>query len=1296
MTSLTVTATQTGTSGTFQTLQVKVLTGAKVSASQSGTTEKKALTSNAPNNSITPSATGSLIYGGMLVDGGTSWTAEAASTIQQTVSGSGKLAGVFRSTSTTTASTPTTQGATAPSATFSGLLAQAEILAATTLAEDASSPSAVATQSTDTVTTASFSPPPGSLLVAVAVANVASGTDTLVISDSSGLTWTTLVQEDPASEGAIIVAVADIQALTVTGTGSVRLPKMSVAGFTRTNLTGTGSVRLPKMSVAAAGQLGFPFPANVLGLLIELNVGGVWTDITGYVYQRSPITITRGRPDESSTVNPSVCTLTLNNRDGRFSSRNPSGPYYGKIGRNAQLRIRAQDNWVPPYGMAYRFWGEISAWPQGWDPTGADVYVMITASGVLRRFGQGAIIGAALDRFYSRLSDNTVPVGWWPCEDGSGATSIASGLPGGSAMQFTGTPSLAANSDFACCTAIPTLGGSTWTGQIPTTGSGNTEGLFLVSSAGSGTFTGPQNSPAVNVQTWGGGSGGTGGYPGTINSVTSGLGGPGGSGGEWAAEINVPTTQGTSYSYTVGAGSAGSASGDHKGTAGGTTTITIGAKTVTAHGGQPFSGSLNLSVSGSDISSVTWEAGSGGTGSSNAFHENGGYGSSNVDTSGPGSEAGMGGGASGGTSSSGGFQPALTQTGADAVPGGGPGGDGGDDTPTSGNVPAAGPGGGGGGGGGTASTADPGGAGHDGMLKISWIIPGSGGFVPDSNVMRFLLEAAQGDADGGVIWSAETFGTISTLNVMYRAGAAVLSAPVSGTITALTVNALPAAIPAGTVTLWSSAGSQAFTTSGASSGATSIPVSSVAVVNTTEAGDAITIGTTQPGYLELAGYNAIGSVLLDSGPQPFAANGAQLMVSAELTPDGSGNIDWLLSALDTVTGSIVASYTGSVTAATLGQVSAVVANPGGALSSTATGEITIQYDSVPLASMALPAAAYAGETAAARLTRFGGEEGITVVIVGDGTTSALMGPQAAGSQVLDVLQQCEDADRGLLFEPRDTFGLGYRCRTSLYNQSPAVTLNYTSAQVMDPLLPTDDDLLTVNDVTVSRDNGSSVTTALQAGTMSIQPPPAGVGDYTFSLTAVVDSDAQLADLAGWIVHVGTVDEMRYPSVNNALERTEAQAVFTDSVYCDIGDYFSISNPPAWQPPGTIRQLVYGLNETLNAFTWRIEANCVPESPYEVAVIGTTWHVDTDGSSLHGNISGAATTLQADTPAGNALWTLTDVPFDILVGGERMTVTAVTGSSSPQTMTVTRGVNGVTLAITAGTPISLFYPPVVAL
>ena len=94
------------------------------------------------------------------------------------------------------------------------------------------------------------------------------------------------------------------------------------------------------------------------GLLVELLIDGSWVDITRRVMVRDSggqISISRGQTAEGQQPTPGTCQFQLNNRDGLFSLSNPMSPYYGKIGRNTQLRVsvaRGDDK-------NYRFWGEV-------------------------------------------------------------------------------------------------------------------------------------------------------------------------------------------------------------------------------------------------------------------------------------------------------------------------------------------------------------------------------------------------------------------------------------------------------------------------------------------------------------------------------------------------------------------------------------------------------------------------------------------------------------------------------------------------------------------------------------------------------------------------------------------------------------------------------------------------------------------------------------------------------------------------------------------------------------------------
>lgn len=84
------------------------------------------------------------------------------------------------------------------------------------------------------------------------------------------------------------------------------------------------------------------YPFTPLPVVVEFWNGTTWVDITDYTYSRNGggITITRGFQDEDTTPQPGSCSFEINNRDGRFTPKNPTGPYYGLIGRNTPVRVR--------------------------------------------------------------------------------------------------------------------------------------------------------------------------------------------------------------------------------------------------------------------------------------------------------------------------------------------------------------------------------------------------------------------------------------------------------------------------------------------------------------------------------------------------------------------------------------------------------------------------------------------------------------------------------------------------------------------------------------------------------------------------------------------------------------------------------------------------------------------------------------------------------------------------------------------------------------------------------------------
>lgn len=304
---------------------------------------------------------------------------------------------------------------------------------------------------------------------------------------------------------------------------------------------------------------------------------------------------------------------------------------------------------------------------------------------------------------------------------------------------------------------------------------------------------------------------------------------------------------------------------------------------------------------------------------------------------------------------------------------------------------------------------------------------------------------------------------------------------------------------------------------------------------------------------------------------------------------------------------------------------------------------------------------YDGEIIGDRLTRLATEEGVLLSVASrDGADTAL-GPQHP-DKLMDLFWEAEAADMGFLYEERTRAALSYRTRTTLYNQSPALTLSYS--QLVTPFETVDDDRYLRNDRTATRELGSSARAVLESGTLSIQDPPNGVGLYDDTTTVNVHSDDQLNDVAGWLLHLGTVDEARYPQIRILIHKYPA--LIDDVCRLKPGDIICITDLPDFLPPGPVYLMVEGGMEEIRALEWSVTLVCSPGSPWNVIELNDDdARLDTDGSTLVSAVSSSATSLVVHTtqPATAGLmpvWTedAADCPFDLEMGGEHITALAV--------------------------------------
>lgn len=342
-------------------------------------------------------------------------------------------------------------------------------------------------------------------------------------------------------------------------------------------------------------------------------------------------------------------------------------------------------------------------------------------------------------------------------------------------------------------------------------------------------------------------------------------------------------------------------------------------------------------------------------------------------------------------------------------------------------------------------------------------------------------------------------------------------------------------------------------------------------------------------------------------------------------------------------------------AATLGSVTGVSFQADADVSDFGFGHLAV-LDTGGSSSPSNAAMGWMGDTAAARMIRLTDEEGIMFRLVGDPGITAQMGVQQVAT-LLELLDDAKDADGGVLYEQPDAVGLIYRTRASMYNQPPNMVLDALDNELQNPFRPVRDDLRVRNVVQVDRIDGSSVQVQDSASVQEF-------GIYDTSLTLNLFSDTQLLDAAGWALHQGTWPGMRYPQLTTNLG--VAPEKIDEWLTCDQGAQIYVENLPPQHPNTNVEVVLEGYSEPIDPFNWVPTVNASPSGIWDVAELFGDWveeqymlRLDTDGSILTEPIDDNDTTLFVTVTNGPP-WTddNAETPFDIIINGERLTVTDI--------------------------------------
>lgn len=986
--------------------------------------------------------------------------------------------------------------------------------------------------------------------------------------DRSGSTWV-----GPDEERAEVKVPATSASLLVCDSGDDEIPTgettRTATASASTSVAVQGIIVLSPAPPPAPPPARFPLPDTY-----ELLLDGTWTDITGYVYDRDEVAITRGRSAEAQEADPSKMTLTLNNRDGRFSPRNPSSPYYGILGRNTRIRASLP----APAGYLRLEAGATQSHmscPSAAALAVTDLDVRIDLD--VDDWGDGNVCGKYdvdgddcswfLDFFGNQLFLVWSPTGADADRIEAGATV---GIPSASRLALRVTLDVDNGSGgyevkFYTSDSIE----GTWT-QL-----GDTV-------TGSGTTSIASSSADLEV--------------GALSTIE----GSGPDGRLWAFELY----DGIDGTLVAGPDLDAQTPGDNEFTDEQDNVWTVGAGAQLDDRDYRFHGEV-----------ATWPT---------TYSMNG------VDHYVQITAAGI--------------KRRLTQ-----------------------NAPPA----------------------RSPMFR-EFASPART-HIQAYWPMEDGQEATQIAAAGSGVAPMKIEGAPTLASYSGWTASDPLPVMASGRLTGV----VPSYFSTGEISI------RLFVFVDENPAAET----SLLHVSTTGSAKEWDVRLTSSGGLRTRAWGPDGASLLDSTAAFAMASRGFTILDLELSEDGS-DVDWRTLVIDfNNTQTRDASFTqvsdsGTVSGQTAGAARVVTVGRDQGLTNVVVGHLTVAEDLTAYAGTTAAIAAQNGENPTDRMERLCDEEEVAFVSVSHGARGnfVLLGDQLNRTHV-ELLQEAADTDLGILYEPRRELGFAYRSRASMYNQDPGLTLDYSAAQVTGDLVPVDDDRATLNDLRVEREGGSSVHVEQTTGPLSTAAPPDGVGRYPGQVTVTLSTDAQLADHAGWRLHLGTVDEPRVPTLEVNLRAPGISDDLYDQVMAlDIGDRIVLTGIPEGLPRDDVSLLVQGYSESLRLTAHVVVFNLTPESPWHVGQIETDGfdRIDTDGSTLAAAATSTATSLSVASTG--ALWTTSsdDLPFDIFAGGERMTVTAISGTTSPQTFTVTRSVNHIVKAQASGTAVRIVDPVFVAL
>lgn len=302
---------------------------------------------------------------------------------------------------------------------------------------------------------------------------------------------------------------------------------------------------------------------------------------------------------------------------------------------------------------------------------------------------------------------------------------------------------------------------------------------------------------------------------------------------------------------------------------------------------------------------------------------------------------------------------------------------------------------------------------------------------------------------------------------------------------------------------------------------------------------------------------------------------------------------------------------------------------------------------------------YLGERASSRFIRIMNELGLTGYIGGVSATSVPMGRQKP-AKALDLIEECVRTEAGIMYDEPTDIAIMFRVNSNLINQTPVLALTF-GVDIFPPFRKVIGDVNVANDITATNWDGTEAHLEATSGGKSTQPPPAGVGRYRKTLALSNAYTPQLVDRTTWELFEGTIDRPRYQQITLYLHAL-AGSYRTAVNAMRPGDIVSI----AAVEPDTVYLRVITIGRSGDGIEDVAVLTCLPADNWMTGEYDdTTYRLDSSSSVIVNAPAAGATSLKIGTAIPGDAWDTTTTPYDIIVSGERITVTAMgaaTGST----------------------------------